>query len=106
MLEKNTYTLRIQYDKKTSFKAMVDDNNNWKSLDVHSSRARRARVERILEELKEVGEKLGPQMTGPSFPWYPARFAFAAIDRFPGTKLLNFTGEPFPKAIIEPGLVY
>lgn len=107
MPEKNTYMLRIQYDKKTAFKAIVDDHNNWKSLDVHPSEARRRRIARILEELKELGEELGPRMMSPAFTWYEARFAVAVQDALVGSKMLSFTGVPCTmESQYQPGVVY
>lgn len=107
MPEKNTYTLRIQYDNRTAFKAMVDDNNNWKSLDIHPSSARRRRIEHILKELKEVGEKLGPRMMSPAFTWYEARFAVAVQRAYRGSKMLSFTGVPCTmESQYQPGVVY
>lgn len=107
MPRKNTYTLRIQYDKKTAFKAMVDDDNNWKSLDVHPSEARRRRIARILKEVQTVGELKGRDMPmTPAMNWYPARFAIAVQRHYDDSEMLDFTGEPSPMSFSKQGVIY
>lgn len=104
MAAKNTYTLRIKYDnglrgrfnEKFTFKAMVDDQNNWKSLDRRPGAARREKIELALLDCKRIGEEFGDAMMKPQqFWWYPARFAEAVSQSFRGTEMLSFTGEEY-----------